>query len=310
MKLQDVQIPAYFRAFIERYFDDMGRKWLAEIPDIVSRYASIWQLDLQPPFEGLTYNYVAPVTRSDGSPAVLKIGVPEQEQRAEIFALRAFAGCGIARLLESDVDDHVSLIERLSPGVMLSTLFPDRDDEATAAAARIMAELAVPVPDEHHEFSILEGWARGGMRGLRERFDGATGPFPSGLVEQAESLFDDLLASTDRDWLIHGDLHHMNILSSEAHGGWLAIDPKGLIGDRAYEAAPFILNPNTSIHTAADLPAILARRIDILSEALEIDRQRIHSWTLAFTVLSAWWSYDTGGGWRRKIALGEVLAGR
>lgn len=308
MKAKDVQVPAYFSAFIERYFGDMGRNWLAAIPNIVARYADAWQLDVQPPFDGLTFNYVAPVYLPDGSRAVLKIGVPEQEQRAEIFALQAFAGRGIVRLLESSVDDHASLIERLTPGVMLSTLFPARDDEATAAAARIMSELAAPVPDDHHEFSTLEGWARRGMHGLREQFDGDTGPFPSRLVEQAESLFDELLDSTDRNWLIHGDLHHMNILSSNAHGGWLAIDPKGVIGDRAYEAAPFILNPNTSIHETAHLRNILARRIDMLSEALEIDRQRIHGWTLAFSVLSAWWSYDTSGNWRRTIYLSEYLA--
>lgn len=308
MRPDDVQIPTYFRVFIERYFGELGRQWLAEIPMLVSHYANIWQLDVEPPFEGLTYNYVAPVIRSDGSPAVLKIGVPEQEQRAEIFALQAFAGLGIARLLESNVDDHVLLIERLSPGEMLSTLFPERDDEATGAAAKIMNRLASSAPAERHEFSTLEGWATRGMRELRETFDGGAGPFPVRLVERAESLFDELIASTDALSLIHGDLHHMNILSSDLHRGWLAIDPKGVIGDRAYEAAPFILNPNTRIHTAPNLKQILARRIDHLSEALDIDRYRIHGWALSFSVLSAWWSYDDTGDWRRTIALGEQLA--
>lgn len=308
MRPDDVQIPTYFRVFIEQSFGDRGRQWLAEIPTLVSCYSSAWQLDVEPPFEGLTFNYVAPVVRTDGTPAVLKVGVPEQEQRTEIFAMRAFAGRGIARLLESSVDDHVSLIERLLPGEMLSTLFPERDSEATGAAAKIMNRLAIHAPAERQEFSTLEGWATRGMRGLREAFDGGAGPFPVRLVERAESLFDELIASTDELSLIHGDLHHMNILSSDLHQGWLAIDPKGVIGDRAYEAAPFVLNPNTSIHTAPDLQQILARRIDQLAEALDIDRYRIHGWALSFSVLSAWWSYDDTGDWRRTIALGERLA--
>ncbi|CAN5502323.1 aminoglycoside phosphotransferase family protein [soil metagenome] len=308
MRPDEVQIPTCFRVFIERYFGDLGRSWLAEMPTLVSRYAGAWQLDVESPFEGLTFNYVAPVIRSDGTPAVLKIGVPEQEQRAEIFALRAFADRGIAQLLESNVEDRVSLIERLSPGEMLSTYFPERDDEATEAAAKLMNQLAIPAPAERHEFSTLEGWATRGMRGLREAFDGGAGPFPVRLVERAESLFDEFITSTGELSLIHGDLHHMNILSSDLHRGWLAIDPKGVIGDRAYEAAPFILNPNTSIHTTPNLKRLFARRIDQLSEALDVDRYRIHGWALAFSVLSAWWDYDDTGNWRRTIALGEQLA--
>ncbi|MEZ4521831.1 MAG: aminoglycoside phosphotransferase family protein [Thermomicrobiales bacterium] len=308
MTPQGIEIPEYFKTFIESYFGEAGTSWLAEIPRIVSRYADLWALEIEGPFDGLTYNYVTGVKLVDGSQAVLKVGVPEKEQRAEIFALRAFEGRGIVRLFASSVDDHVALIERLSPGTMLSTYFPDRDGEATAIAAGIMNDLAIPAPPDREQYSTVEGWFVSGMQHLREAFDGGTGPFPEPLVDRAESLSVDLLASTGDRWLIHGDLHHMNILSTDNGRGWLAIDPKGVIGDRAYEAAPFLLNPNTMIHGATDLDAILARRIDILSEMLDIDRRRIHGWALAFSVLSSWWSYSGTGEWRRTLALGERLA--
>ncbi len=308
MNERDIKIPDYFRTFIENYFDDSGRRWLRKLPSVVSRYAEAWDLDVLPPFDGLTFNYVVPVRRRDGSDAVLKVGVPEAEQRAEIFALRAFAGCGIVQLYEFNVDDQVSLIARLKPGTALSTLFPQRDDEATAIAASIMKDLAIPAPADQTEFSTVEEWATRGMEDLRLRFEGDTGPFPPDLVERAESLFHDLLASTDQQWLIHGDLHHMNILSSKAHGGWLAIDPKGVIGDRAYEPAPFILNPYDDIYSVMDVRKIFERRIDQFSEILDIERERIHGWVLAFSVLSAWWDYGSGDSWRRTIGLGEVLA--
>ena len=308
MKPAEVQIPDYFRIFIEGYFGDLGRAWLQDIPGIVSTFADKWRLMVEPPFDGLSYNYVAPVTREDGSPAVLKVGVPEPEQRSEIVALRHFDGRGIVRLIDDDIDRYVSLIERLRPGAMLSTYFPDRDDEATAIAAGLMRELATPAPDDVSGFATVEGWATRGMIGLRDAFDGGTGPFPTVLVEQAESLFQALLTSTNRQWLIHGDLHHMNILSSDVHGGWLAIDPKGVIGDRGYETAPFILNPNTEIHSVRDQRRLFDRRIRQFAELLDIDQQRIHGWALAFSILSAWWGYGTSERWQRTVALGKELA--
>lgn len=305
----EVQVPGYFRAFITRYFGDHGRSWLAELPDIVARYASQWDLIVLPPFEGLTFNYVAPVRRQDDSPAVLKVGVPEPEQRSEIFALRTFAGRGIANLYAYNVDDHVALIERLQPGTTLTTLFPDRDDEATTIAAQVMRALAIPAPDDHETFASIHTWATNGMHGLRREFDGGSGPFPAHLVNRAESLFRDLLNSTTELSLIHGDLHHDNILSSDDRGGWLAIDPKGLIADRAYEPAPYIMNPREEIHSVANLESLLRRRIDQFSEILEIDRDRIQSWALAYSVLSAWWSFGGSGRWQRTVAIGETLAG-
>ena len=308
MNQAETDVPEYFRTFIEDYFGELGREWLQVIPKIVSTFADEWHLEVGPPFDNLSYNYVVPVERADGSPAVLKVGVPEPEQRSEIFGLRQFDGRGIVRLLEYDIDHHVSLIERLTPGVMLSTLFPNRDDEATVIAGRLMREIATPAPDDTSAFASVEGWATRGMTGLREEFDGGTGPFPTSLVDRAEHLYRDLLASTSQQWLIHGDLHHMNILSSDAHDGWLAIDPKGVIGDRGYEVAPFLLNPNTEIHSIGDLGRLFDRRIRQFEEILEINRQRIHGWALAFSVLSAWWGYGTSERWQLTIALGQVLA--
>ncbi len=307
MNAHDVEVPQYFKDFIELSFGDAGREWLDAIPTRVAHYAAIWDLDILPPFAGLSYNYVTPARRRDGSAAVLKIGLPEPEQRSEIYALQAFAGRGITRLLEADPDEQVALIERLSPGVMLSTLYPDEDAKATEIGARVMRAVAMPAPDDRSNFVVLEDWFKRGLGGLRSEFDGGVGPFPEALVERTEGLFQELNGSVDSLSLIHGDLHHMNILSSDAHGGWLAIDPKGLIADRAYEPAPFILNPH-DLGKLPNLNTTLERRIDQFAEILEIDRYRVHGWTLAFTVLSAWWSYGSNHDWQKTIALGEVLA--
>jgi len=95
---------------------ETGREWLTRLPEIISLCARRWSLTVIPPFEALSYNYVTPARRQDGTPAVLKLGVPNPEIESEIEALRIFDGDGIARLLDSDTDLGAMLIERLEPG--------------------------------------------------------------------------------------------------------------------------------------------------------------------------------------------------
>ncbi|OYX00148.1 MAG: hypothetical protein B7Z15_20540, partial [Rhizobiales bacterium 32-66-8] len=85
---------------------------------------------------------------------------------------------------------------------------------------------------------------------------------------------------------LHGDLHHDNIMSSDR--GWLAIDPKGLIGDPAYDVANVFINPKGAAHLATD-PRRIAARADILAERLNYSRKRILGWAAAHAALSACW---------------------
>lgn len=72
--------------------------------------------------------------------------------------------------------------------------------------------------------------------------------------------------------------------------------PHGVLGEPEYEAAALLGNPNTRLRSFADLPAVMARRLDILRDALEYDRQRMLRWGIAFQALSAWWSLEDATG--------------
>ncbi len=104
--------------------------------------------------------------------------------------------------------------------------------------------------------------------------------------------------------LLHGDVHPQNILKSERQP-WLAIDPKGVAGDRMYDAADFLCSiPRIGEETQRR--QFLERRLSLMAEALGFDRQRILVWSLALSVLSGWWSYeDHGGGWEWAFGLAE-----
>jgi streptomycin 6-kinase len=284
-----MNLPAHFTRTVTEVFDG-GANWLEQLPSLIAEYEQRWGLRVLPPFPDLSYNYVAPAVRADGSEAVLKLGVPNPELTTEIEALRLYDGRGIARLYAAEPERGALLIERLRPGTMLSAL--EDDEQATGIAAEVMRELWRPLPPDH-PFPTVADWAAGLGR-LRARFDGGTGSLPEHLVDRAERLFDELLASAEGPVLLHGDLHHFNILRAERRP-WLALDPKGVAGEPAYETGALLRNQLPAVADWPDLPRILARRVDLLSERLGFDRLRLIGWGLAQAVLSAWWSVEDQG---------------
>ena len=293
-------LPAAFRNNVIGAFPN-GAAWLEALPGLIEECASRWGLSVEAPFE-LSFSYVAPARTAAGRQVVLKIAVPNAELSSGIEALRHYDGRGAVRLLDFDRSRGFVLMERLVPGKMLASL--EDEERATRIAASVMRMLWRPLPPER-SFPTVAQWADG-LKKLRFRFGGGTGPFPPRLVAMAESLFAELLSSSESPVLLHGDLHHFNILSTEG-GGWLAIDPKGVSGEPAYEAGAFLRNPIPSIFTN---PRIQRRRGEIFAEELGLQEDRILAWGVAQAVLSAWWSLeDSGDGWEAALACAEVLAG-
>jgi len=201
-------------------FGQAGIKWIHHFPTLLKEISERWSLTLLPPFDNLSYNYVVPVIRKDGTQAVLKLGVPNKELTTEIEVLHLMQGRGTVQLFESDHELGALLLERLIPGRPVLELADD--EAATSIALQWMEQGWEPVP-EGHSFPTVSDWAKGFQR-LRNEFEGTTGPFPEDLVFKAERVFQDLLGSMSDPVLLHGDLHHWNILSAEREP-WLAIDP-------------------------------------------------------------------------------------
>ncbi len=284
------RIPAPFAEKMAVVHGELGRQWVEDLPGLLDAFAARWDLRLGEPFS-LSYNYVVAATPADGSPAVLKAGVPKREFHTELAALRHYDGRGSIRLLEADEDAGVMLLERAEPGTTLRETLTDAasDDAATKIAAGAMRDLWQPPPADH-SLPSTQDWARG-LERLRARFDGGTGPFDPDLVALAESLFRDLHASAATPVLLHGDLHHDNILAA-TRAPWLVIDPKGITGESAYEIPAFLRNPSPWLYDQPDPAATTARRVAIFADELGLDRQRIHQWNLAQAVLSAWWTFE------------------
>jgi streptomycin 6-kinase len=291
------------RQTIERVHGETGTQWLSQLPALLIESCARWSLTLEQPFEQLSYNLVIPGSMSDGTQIVLKLGVPCPELTTEAAALNLFDGAGAVRLLDHDAPRGILLLERVTPGTPLFKLQENR--EATRTAATLMRRLWQRTPPAEHSFPSLSIWFRAFTR-LREKFDGGSGPFPAELISKAEDTFAELDATSDHNVILHGDLHHANILFSDKRG-WLAIDPKGISGDPGYEVGTFMLNqlPRSSSESATQ--EILNERLSIFSDELQISRARLARWAFCHAVLSALWDFEEEAEWGDTIRLAQML---
>jgi streptomycin 6-kinase len=279
-----------------------GSPWLKEIPEIVGKCSELWELRVGAPLPQLFYNYLAAVERTDGSSAILKICPADWEFESELNALRLYDGRGAVRLLESDEAMGAMLLEPLRPGQPIKTL--DDDDLATAIACRVMKRFWRP-PPQQHRFRDLEYWGLAFHRHLQEY--GGAGPIPAAIFERGESMWKELVDDGGARVVLHGDLNYGNLLSS-ARDSWLAIDPKGVLGESVFDTAILLHDPSDRILAQPSPSRFLARRVDVIVEVTGFDRRRVIDWGFAYAVLSGVWSAEEqGSDWEEATACAEVL---
>lgn len=107
--------------------------------------------------------------------------------------------------------------------------------------------------------------------------------------------------------LLHGDLHHGNILAG-TRKKWIAIDPKGVIGEPEYDVGAFLRNPMSILISNNDVEDLIKRRIDTISKMTGYDKERITQWGFSQAVLSAIWAFeDHQAGWENVLKIARVI---
>lgn len=270
-----------FSSTIKAIHKENGERWLAELDQLIKECEARWQMNMMEPFD-LSYNYVAPATLKEGTDIVVKLAIPSKEFLEEIEALKLFNGNGMVNVLDVDEKKGILLIERLIPGNTLATL--EDDEKATRIAAQIMRRLWRPALD-NTQISTIDTREES-LEKIYEGNPDGIGPITKEMLREAIGIFKRLQNEKSKRYLLHGDLHHYNILKS-GDGSWTAIDPKGLIGDREYDVIQFLLNMLRD-----DLHPLIENRINILVEELNLDKQKILLWGFAHSVLANSWSLE------------------
>ncbi|MEV7024277.1 aminoglycoside phosphotransferase family protein [Kitasatospora sp. NPDC093558] len=266
-----ITVPAWLaRSIAASPGGDEAEAWLTELPGRVAAHLEHWNLTLERVLDpGGSLSLVAYVHRDDLSPAVLKVGLVTPETATEHVALSEWAGRGAVLLMDAVPAEGALLLERLHGDIPLRSL---AEPKAMLEATSLLHRLWVPLPDEH-AFPALADHVAGRAP------DVAPPPEAAALVAEAMETADALAASATETFLLHGDFHHGNVLAAD-RAPWLAIDPRPLAGERAYDLARLVLDRADTVVGSAGTPAAIRRRLHQLSEALEVDQERLRGWTL------------------------------
>lgn len=253
----------------------------------LSRAMIRWSLTKSTPVAETPRSWIFRVEQNGRNFAALKILKPvvaEEEGRGARL-LQYYAGDGAATVF--DIHGDTIFMEWLGGPTLGEPARNGRDEEATSAFAGLVANLHRPRPDVPAD-----------LQPLRQRFEAMfkadirTWPHTArDLYARASGIALKLFDKPMPEIPLHGDLHHDNILSSDR--GWLAIDPKGLIGDPHYELANAFRNPHGALKLAAD-PRRINAMADIFAARLGLNRKRILGFAAAHSGLSACWDLVAG----------------
>ncbi len=265
-----------------------GAEWLAALPRLVEAAIDRWSLRLGAVFEApRMIAFVAAVeAAADGASAVLKINMPHPESQHEADALAHWDGSGAVRLLASEPRDHAMLLERCLPGTPLREI--EDDEAATRIAASALRRIWRP-PPELHAFASLADEARRWADELPRTFDRLGRPFERALIDAAIAAARELAADQEELVVVHQDLHGGNVLRAEREP-WLIIDPKPLVGERAFDVASLVRDRRELLLQPAGA-SMVRRRLDVLEEELGLDRERMRLWSIAHALA---WGVEDG----------------
>ncbi len=300
-----MQLPSPFIQRITRIFGDRGRKWLHDLPNIVSIARDLWGLDSGTVPQSLSISYVEFTTTASKEQVVLKIGVPNEQLFSEMEALRVYDGRKTVRQIEMDKDLGAMLLQRLHPGTMLWEMGDNREE--TRVAAEVISALPVAVPPGHG-FPRYARWAEKAFLLTRNLWDPSE-KMPRDLIDQAETVLAGILRTKQENMVLHGDLHHGNILLDHC-SGWIAIDPKGATGPACLEFGSFLHNRLPTDLPAPKRDALLKERVEILSENTPYPSELIAACGFVDCVLSYCYHLQDGGveaDWPERIALARTL---
>jgi streptomycin 6-kinase len=274
-----------------------GRAWLESLPRLVAELAEAWGLVAAEPLTGGNVSLVLRVSR-DGGPAVLKLNFPEPDSEHEAAALEVWDGRGAVRVLAHDPERGALLVEWCDPGDMLWGI--EDDEAATTIAAGVLRELRRDVEDGAPFVALSAAAARWAVE-LPRDWDAVGRPFARDVLDEAVATCRELGAEPVPPMLLHQDLQGSNVLRSER--GWLAIDPKPLAGDPAFDAASLLRDRRWLLGRGGEAQRI-GRRLDVLAEQLELDRERLRRWGVVHALA---WGLSGAGVERDMIRCAELL---
>lgn len=279
-------LPPEFWARAER--GDGWARWLRALPRLMAGVLAEWELVADGAVWTGETAAVLGVSTSAGERAVLKLGWPHPEATHEHLALRTWAGRGAVRLLRADPRRSVLLLERAEPGGNLASRPVIEACEVIAGLYAHLHRPALPQLDRLSGHAARWATELGRLR--------ATRIVPPRFVDQAVALARDFASDPETDrTLVHTDLHFANVLAA-GREPWLAIDPKPLAGDPAYEVAPVLWNRWSEAVATGDVRTAVLDRMFTVVDRAGLDEDRVRAWVTVRELVNVLWSVEGADG--------------
>ena len=227
-----VKIPERTRLAVVREFGKAGKEWLERQPERLAELGDQWQLTFEEPFDnGLPINVVFRVIRNN-QPLILKTGFPRPEMFTEMAVLALWQSRpGCVQLVDSDKEVGAVLMERIMPGASMRILAPSQSEHSVCSQVRRLIEETPLRANDSDIFPSYRDWCSSAFAKCSQNRDArALWDHIAGVA----TILAKALKRYESGWLLHGDLHHDNILLHE-RGDYIVVDPKGVIGPRLFE---------------------------------------------------------------------------
>ena len=276
---------------------DKGKRWLKQLPEILSTLTCYWKLSDITPVNNMTYNYVAKAMQNENVPVVIKISCDKQLIENEHFALSYFDGKGSVRVLDVYADLNAMLIEQAIPGMLLKAHQAININKTIDIYADVIKELASQ-NGEVNSANHVRQWCQAIDRIDDKRID-------VNYIQKAQELRDYLLGSVEHEYLCHGDLHLENIISHADK--WLSIDPKGVVGEIAFEASAFDLIHKSEWAYPELIPSKVINRVNLLADVIGVDKSRLLGWIFLRIIISAQWFIEDNDSPDEMLSLASIF---
>jgi streptomycin 6-kinase len=251
--------------------------------NLIAELASHWSLSQIVPVANMTCNYVARAVQNYQLPVVLKISTDAKAIANEAKALRYFEGSATIKLLSYQEKYSALLLQQAIPGNTLKSLYPVHADFVNNCYATTVKKLHANRAPGHHAFCHIKDW-------LKALDNISLQQLPAHLVKKALASRNTLLTSLNREIILHGDLHHDNILQSG--DDWLMIDPKGVVGEIEFEVSAFDFISPTEFENHPAIKSLFESRVKQLSDTLNLNAQRVKDWVFVRLILFIAWHFE------------------
>lgn len=263
-----------------------GRAFYEKACGNLRLYSNKWKLDIEEMIDYYSVNCIFICRSEQYGPAVLKIGGPGAEARTEANFLKEYNGGRFCKMYKCDADNGILLEERVTPGTRL------RQEPSLEKRLSVFSNLfnGLHIQSRQSEqYPTYVGWVKRITEYMSERADYKD---LYKLMLKASGLCSALCVDYPKQLLLHGDLHHDNILLGE-HNEYKIIDPKGVIGDPIFDIPRFILN---EFYNREDVPYEFYRShvtkvlcylqkslgvpMDVMKKALFIETAMANCWNV------------------------------